>query len=101
MRGKRGHGTGGKTIVFGIFKRNSQVYTEIVPSSKKTTLSREIRGQAVLETVIHSDASKRNNGLVDLGYSKHFRVLHNENEFANRPPKSMAKNPFGVMQNDG
>src|SRR6266404_589982 len=29
VRGKRGRGAGGKTIVFGVFKRNGKVYTEI------------------------------------------------------------------------
>jgi len=29
--GKRGRGAAGKTIVFGLFKRNGKVYTEIVP----------------------------------------------------------------------
>jgi transposase-like protein len=29
VRGKRGRGASGKTIVFGIFKRNGCVYTEI------------------------------------------------------------------------
>ena len=31
VRGKRGCGASGKTIVFGLFKRGGQVYTEIVP----------------------------------------------------------------------
>ena len=31
VKGKRGRGAGGKTKVFGIFKRNGSVYTEIVP----------------------------------------------------------------------
>ncbi len=35
VRGKRGRGAGHKTIVFGIFKRNGHVYTEIVPDAKK------------------------------------------------------------------
>ena len=35
VRGKRGRGASGKTIVFGIFKRNGCVYTEIVPDCKK------------------------------------------------------------------
>ncbi len=30
IRGKRGQGAGSKTIVFGIFKREYKVYTEIV-----------------------------------------------------------------------
>ena len=31
VRGKRGRGAKGKTIVFGLLKRGDQVYTEIVP----------------------------------------------------------------------
>ena len=38
VKGKRGRGAGGKTIVFAIFKRNGHVYTEIVPDAKKKTL---------------------------------------------------------------
>ncbi|MEM9019629.1 MAG: transposase, partial [Planctomycetota bacterium] len=45
IRGKRGRGAGGKTIVFGVFKRDGQVYTEIVPEVKKTTLRKAIRGK--------------------------------------------------------
>ena len=37
-----------------------------------------------LATVIHSDGWRGYNGLVDLGYKKHFRVQHGHNEFANR-----------------
>ena len=33
VKGKRGRGAYGKTIVFGVFKRNGKVYTEIVPES--------------------------------------------------------------------
>lgn len=53
VRGKRGRGASGKTIVFGIFKRNGSVYTEIVPDCKKGTLQKVIRGRVALETVIH------------------------------------------------
>lgn len=83
VRGKRGRGAGGKTIVFGIFKRNSHVYTEIVPDASKKTLLKAIRGQVSLDTVIHSDGWRGYNGLVDVGYAKHLRVYHGENEFAN------------------
>jgi transposase len=43
--GKRGRGASGKTIVFGIFKREGKVYTEIVPNARKKTLQRIIRGK--------------------------------------------------------
>lgn len=82
VRGKRGRGASGKTIVFGIFKRNGSVYTEIVPDCRKKTLQAIIRGRIAPETVIHTDGWRGYDGLVDVGYSKHFRVNHSVNEFA-------------------
>jgi hypothetical protein len=38
VKGKRGRGAGGKTIVFGLFKRNGKVYTHIAPNAKAETL---------------------------------------------------------------
>ena len=46
VRGRRDRGASGKTIVFGIFKRNGKVYTEIVPDVKSATLQAIIRGRA-------------------------------------------------------
>ncbi len=83
IRGKRGRGAGGKTIVFGIFKRNGRVYTEIVPDCRKNTLQKAIRGRVDLESIVHSDGWRGYDGLVDVGYAKHLRVNHGENEFAN------------------
>ena len=53
VRGKRGRGASGKPIVFGIFKRNGCVYTEVVPDCRKRTLQAVIRGRVALDTVIH------------------------------------------------
>src|SRR5919112_654182 len=83
VRGKRGRGASGKTIVFGIFKRNGCVYTEVVADCKKATLQAIIRGRVSPEAVIHSDGWRGYDGLVDVGYAKHFRVNHGSNEFAN------------------
>jgi transposase-like protein len=82
VRGKRGRGASGKTIVFGLLKRDGRVYTEIVPDCKKATLQAIIRGRVAPETVIHSDGWRGYDGLVDVGYAKHFRVNHAGNEFA-------------------
>jgi len=82
VRGKPGRGAGGKTIVFGIFERGGKVYTEIVPDCKKRTLQAVIRGRVGLGTVLHSDGWKGYDGLVDVGYQKHFRVKHRDREFA-------------------
>jgi transposase len=55
VRGKRGRGAGGKTIVFGIFERNGHVDTGIVLDAEKNTLVKAIRGQVDPQSVIHSD----------------------------------------------
>jgi transposase len=85
VRGKRGRGASGKTIVFGIFKRNGCVYTEVVPDCRKRTLQAVIRGRVALDTVIHSDGWRGYDGLVDVGYAKHFRVDHGQDQFVRGP----------------
>ena len=82
VRGKRGRGAGNKTIVFGIYKRNGSVFTEIVPNVQKKTLQNIIRGRVSIDSVIHSDGWRGYNGLVDVGYSKHLRVNHSDDVFA-------------------
>ncbi len=83
VRGKRGRGAARKTIVFGIFKRDGRVYTEVVPDCSKSTLSAVIRGKIKPEVVIHSDGWPGYDGLVDVGYEKHFRVHHGKGQFVN------------------
>jgi transposase len=83
VRGQRGRGAYGKTIVFGLLKRHGKVYTEIVLDCSKVTLQGIIRGHVEPSTVIHSDGWRGYDGLVDIGFDKHFRVHHGENEFAN------------------
>jgi transposase-like protein len=82
VKGKRGRGAAGKTIVFGILKRGGYVWTQIVPNARKRTLQRLIRGKVSLDSVIHTDGWVGYDGLVDVGYEKHFRVRHSENQFA-------------------
>ena len=67
-------------VVFGIFERQGQVYTEIVPDCSGPTLQGIIRGRVDLRTVINSDGWGGYDGLVDLGYG-HFRVDHSNDEF--------------------
>ncbi len=81
VRGKRGRGASGKTPVFGLLKRNGRVYTEIVSDCSKASLQAVIRGRVAPEVVIHSDGWRGYDGLVDVGYARHFRVEHGSNEF--------------------
>lgn len=78
---KRGRGTI-KQPVFGVFKRQGHVYTEIIPNCKKRTLQAVIRGKVHPSAIIYSDKWRGYDGLVDVGYDKHFRVNHSDNEFA-------------------
>ena len=54
-KGVRGRGAHGKTIVFGLLRRNGRGYTESVPGCSKPTLQGMIRDRVELEGVIHSD----------------------------------------------
>ena len=78
---KRGRGTR-KQPVFGILKRNGRVYTQIIPNCTKEVLQAIIEGRVDKSTTIYSDGWRSYDGLVDVGYDKHFRVNHRENEFS-------------------
>jgi len=85
VRGKRGRGAYGKTIVFGIYKRNGSVYTEIVPNCSRKTLYAIVQGKVTAGSTIHTDGFRSYDGIVDLGYRKHYRIDHGRNEFADGP----------------
>jgi len=70
---KRGRGTL-KQPVFGIYERNGAVYTELVPDCSAKTLQSIIRGKISPDSVIHSDGWRGYDGLVDVGFDKHFRI---------------------------
>ncbi len=54
----------------------------VKPRCKLSLLQAIIRGRVAPEVAIHSDGWRGYNGLVDVGYAKHFRVDHSANEFA-------------------
>jgi transposase-like protein len=78
IKGRRGRGAYKKTPVFGNFKRGGKVYTEIVPNCGKASLQVISRGRVDPDSVIHSYGWRGNNGLVDLGYKKHYRVNNSQ-----------------------
>lgn len=48
LEGTTGRGASGKTIVFGLLKRNGKLYTEIVPNCTRATLQAVIQGRVDL-----------------------------------------------------
>ena len=83
VRGKRGRGAYGKTIVFGMKKRNDKVYTQIVKNCSAATLVPIIKRLAPDDSVMYSDEWKAYDGLVNVGYKEHYRVKHSDDVFAN------------------
>ena len=69
----RGRGTL-KQPVFGIFERQGEVYTEIIPDCSQATLRAVIRGRIDPASVVCSDGWPGYDGLVDVGFDKHIRI---------------------------
>ena len=82
VRGLRGRGARGKTIVFGLKKRDGKVYTQIVKNCSKKEILPLIKGRISMDSIIYTDGFKTYDGLVDMGYKKHYRVHHGKNEFS-------------------
>ncbi|MCH7638485.1 MAG: IS1595 family transposase [Bacteroidetes bacterium] len=100
VRSKRGRGAGGKTIVFGIFKRDDCVYTEIVPNASKKVLQGIIRGHVDAESIIFRDGWRGYDGLVDVGYQKHYRVCHGSEEFARGEARRFAVDGSSSLESE-
>jgi transposase-like protein len=81
VRGKRGRGAAGKTIVFGILKRDDKVCLRIVPNTSREELMPIIQGKILEGSTVYTDGWKAYNGLILNGYD-HYRIFHHENEFA-------------------
>jgi transposase len=78
-KGKRGRGAENKHIVFGIYKRNGKVYTEIVKNVKAKTLQVIIKGKVDLKSTLYTDGFRAYDSIVHLGYQKHYRIYHQDN----------------------
>ena len=98
IRGKRGRGAYGKTIVFGLKQRKGKVYTQVIKNCSKTAILPLISSKIGKQTTIFTDGFKTYDGLVDLGYKKHYRVHHGKNEFS-RKEEDGIKNHINGIEN--
>jgi len=80
-KGRRGRGTA-KIPVFGIFKRNGRVYTQIIKNASRAQIRPIIAKLISKESTIYSDKWTAYDGLVLNGY-KHYRINHSELEYSN------------------
>ena len=82
IRGKRGRGAGGKTIVFGILKRNGRVYTVVADNAKSETLLPVIKKKSMPDSIVYTDSLSSYDKLDVSGFI-HYRINHSK-EFADR-----------------
>ena len=74
-KGKRGRGAAGKVAVFGLLKRNGQVYTVAVPNTQTATLLPIIREQVKPDSIVFTD-NYRSYDILDVSEFSHFRINH-------------------------
>ena len=65
VKGIRGRGAKGKTIVFGMLKRDGKVYTQIVRNCSVSELLPIIEDKIDKDSVLYTDCWKSYDGLVD------------------------------------
>ena len=96
IRGKKGRGAYGKTIVFGLKKRKGHVYTQVIKNCSKQEILPLISSKIGKRTTVFTDSFKTYDSLVDLGYKKHYRVHHGKNEFAKKEKKKIRNHINGI-----
>ena len=78
VRGRRWRWATGKTPVFGLLKRNWNVYVSIVPDCSRDSLMPIIQGKVLEWSTVNSDDWTSYDGLILNGY-EHYRVFHSHN----------------------
>ena len=74
-KGKRGRCASGKSIVFGLLKRNGRVYTVAVPNTQTVTLLPIIREQVRPDSIVYTDCY-RSYDVLDSSEFSHYRINH-------------------------
>ena len=97
VRGRRGRGAFGKTIVFGIKKRKGKVYTQVIKNCSHKAILPLIRAKISKDSTLYTDGFKTYDSLVNMGYKKHYRVHHGKNEFAKK--EGTIKNHINGIEN--
>ena len=72
-KGRRGRGAAGKVVVFGILKRNGQVYTVVVDNAKSDTLMPVIKQKIMPDSIVYTDSLSSYDKLGVSGFI-HYRI---------------------------
>ena len=96
LRGKRGRGARGKTIVFGLKQREGKVYTQVIKNCSQKAIIPFINDRIPRSSTLYTDGFKTYDGLVNMGYKKHYRVHHGKNEFAKKEKRRIRNHINGI-----
>ncbi|MGE7777907.1 IS1595 family transposase [Chitinophaga sp. NPDC101104] len=69
-----------KPVIFGIYKSDNKVFTEILPDVSRSMIQAIARGRSVLETVGSAERIRRFNGVVDLSQYRLYHLGHGHHE---------------------
>ena len=97
IRGKRGRGSYGKTIVFGLKQREGKVYTQVIKNCSQKAIIPLINQRISKSAIVYTDGFKTYDGLVNMGYKRHYRIHHGKNEFAKK--KGKIRNHINGIEN--
>ena len=79
-KGRRGRGAAGKVVVFGILKRNGQVYTVVMDDAKSDTLMTVIKQKIMPDSIVYTDSLSSYNKPGVSGFI-HYRI-NNQRSFS-------------------
>ena len=65
-----------RPVIFGIYKLEQKVFTEILPDVSRSMIQAIARGRSVLETVGNAERIRRFSGVVDLGQYRLYHIGH-------------------------
>ena len=81
-KGRRGCGTAGKVVVFGVLKRNGRIYNVMVDNAKSESLLPIIKKKIMPDSIVYTDSLSSYDKLDVSGFI-HYRINHFK-EFADR-----------------
>ena len=65
-------------------ERDGKVYTQVIRNCSREEILPLISTKISKDSVLFTDGFKTYDGLVDMGYKKHYRVHHGKNEFSKK-----------------
>ena len=74
-KGKGDRGAAGKGAVFGLLKRDGEVYTAVIPNAKSEMILPIIKQQVKPDSILYTDTFKRYN-VLDVSDLHHMRINH-------------------------